>query len=595
MALLTVFGALAWKVHVHPDRFGLDLRFDNALRGTLPDRHHRAMNLVAALGGPVAMGAGIALMAALSWRAGDRRRLKLSLLGPGAAIAASLIAKPMVGRLLGYSFSFPSGHTTAAAALAATALVVGFDLLAPRHHRRPMWLPVLWPRRDIAPPTQPAVAPPTQPARYGKAAVVAGVGFLAAALMAPVGVALAVVVLRWHVISDSVGGLLLGPAMVAVMTALCTAWVPVDRPAVPSVALRRLSYVGLATLFILAGSVRLPYFILRPGSLIPLNQSVRVEIEDSNTPSNGVVADQLVRGTFSGLTVRTVRLTFGEWFWHDVNNSLDPIVTLNSLIPPGVNGGDYRQTQLRVFVDAGQIAAAVAQTALGEEVVIEGDGVLITAVQQGSPADGHLAVDEVITGLDNREVRSEQELRQVLADLARRAGLGDTAPGTAVKSNVTVPVELTVVDPAGVARTESVTLTVLAGTGRLGLGLGITTQGLRFELPIGVSIEGGDVGGPSAGLLTALTVYDALSPADLANGRHIAGTGTLSLDGRVGPIGAVTQKVLGAIAANADVMLVPTEQAEEARYVAGGRIEVVGVATFDEAVTALTALTATPR
>ena len=63
----------------------------------------------------------------------------------------------------------------------------------------------------------------------------------------------------------------------------------------------------------------------------------------------------------------------------------------------------------------------------------------------------------------------------------------------------------------------------------------------------------------------------------------------------MGPIGAVTQKVLGAIAANADVMLVPTEQAEEARWVAGGRIDVVGVATFDEAVTALTALTATRR
>ncbi len=592
LVLLGTFAALAWKVHIDPDRFGFDVRVEDKLRTTVLDRHHRAMRLVAALGGPVAMVTGMGIMALLSWRARDRRRLKLSLLGPLSAVTASLVAKPLVGRLLGYSFSFPSGHSTAAAALAATALVVCFDLTAVRGERRPLWPTVLWRR-----PADHAPAHRRQSRWSPLLAKVAGLILLTMAAAAPVGVAVAVLVLRWHVVSDSIGGLLLGPAMVAAATTWCVAVVPPDRPLVASVPLRRFGYVALAASFVVVGSVRLPYFILRPGSLIPLNESVRVDLDQGVGDRDGdeneqTPAGQVVNGRFSGLTVRTVRLTFGEWLWHDINNSLDPIVTLRSLIPPGVDGQDYRDTQLRVFVDAGQIAAAVAETALGEDVVIEGDGVLITAVQPGSPADGHLAVGEVITAINGGPVRSENDLRTVLADLGKGAGVDEAAPGTTVAADVTgvaVRTEVTVLDTEGVIRTEPVLLTVLAATGRLGLGVGVSTQGLRFELPIGVSIDGGDVGGPSAGLLTALTVYDVLSGTDLAHGRHIAGTGTLSLDGRVGPIGGLPQKVLGAVAAGADVFVSPAEQAEEARYVAAGRIEVVGAATFEDAVAALSA------
>ena len=97
------------------------------------------------------------------------------------------------------------------------------------------------------------------------------------------------------------------------------------------------------------------------------------------------------------------------------------------------------------------------------------------------------------------------------------------------------------------------------------------------------------MGGPSAGLLTALTVYDLLSPEDLAAGRHITGTGTLALGGQVGEIGGIVQKLHAAIAADADVFLAPAPQADLVTWVAAGRIKVVGVATFDEALAVLQA------
>jgi Lon-like protease len=93
--------------------------------------------------------------------------------------------------------------------------------------------------------------------------------------------------------------------------------------------------------------------------------------------------------------------------------------------------------------------------------------------------------------------------------------------------------------------------------------------------------------GPSAGLAFTLEVYDAASGYHLAQGRKIAVTGTIDLAGRVGPIGGVRQKVLGAVRRHADLVLVPDANAADARAAAGGRVKVIPVSTFGEALAAL--------
>ena len=88
----------------------------------------------------------------------------------------------------------------------------------------------------------------------------------------------------------------------------------------------------------------------------------------------------------------------------------------------------------------------------------------------------------------------------------------------------------------------------------------------RATLPVKVTISPRGLGrGPSAGLAFALEVYDALSGHRLAKGRKIAVTGTIDLDGNVGPIGGVRQKVLGAVRRGADMVLVPVENATDGR------------------------------
>ncbi|MFQ5595639.1 MAG: S16 family serine protease, partial [Anaerolineae bacterium] len=99
-------------------------------------------------------------------------------------------------------------------------------------------------------------------------------------------------------------------------------------------------------------------------------------------------------------------------------------------------------------------------------------------------------------------------------------------------------------------------------------------------------------GGPSAGLMFTLTIFNLLTPEDLTGGRRIAGTGTINLDGEVGPIGGVEQKVAGAEGAGAEYFLSPPENHEDALRVAE-HIKVVEVATAEEAIQFLRGLPAT--
>jgi PDZ domain-containing protein len=111
---------------------------------------------------------------------------------------------------------------------------------------------------------------------------------------------------------------------------------------------------------------------------------------------------------------------------------------------------------------------------------------------------------------------------------------------------------------------------------------------LRARLPV-VEIDTGDVGGPSAGLMFALTIYDRLTPDDLTHGLEIAGTGGIGCDGSVVPIGGVQQKVAAAEDRGAEIFLSPGSNFEEAKEAAGD-IDVVAVDTFDDAVQYLSGL-----
>src|SRR5439155_14264492 len=196
-------------------------------------------------------------------------------------------------------------------------------------------------------------------------------------------------------------------------------------------------------------------------------------------------------------------------------------------------------------------------------------GARVAGVIRGSPADGKLREGDVITAVDGRPVR----LASDVAEATARAKPGEAG---------TVPFRRG--DETGTARIE---LRRVNELGRPGLGVALRTVNFSIRLPFPVQIDQGQIGGPSAGLMMALTVYDLTDPGDLVKGRTIAGTGTVDIAGNVGAVGGVRQKVETAERAGATVFLVPVDEAAEARRAARRGLVVAPVGTVRDAVAAL--------
>ena len=101
------------------------------------------------------------------------------------------------------------------------------------------------------------------------------------------------------------------------------------------------------------------------------------------------------------------------------------------------------------------------------------------------------------------------------------------------------------------------------------------------ESSVKVSLE--DTGGPSGGLVFTLGLIDLLTPVDILQGRKIAGTGTISADGHIGAIGGVTEKIIGARKAGANILFVSTENCSELPAKVEG-ISVVAIEKIDQAI-----------
>jgi PDZ domain-containing protein len=120
--------------------------------------------------------------------------------------------------------------------------------------------------------------------------------------------------------------------------------------------------------------------------------------------------------------------------------------------------------------------------------------------------------------------------------------------------------------------------------GRAFIGVQLT---VGFHSPVDVQLALANVGGPSAGLMFSLAIVDTLTPDDLADGRNIAGTGTITPQGRVGPIGGIVQKMNGAAREGATLFFAPESNCNEvAAHVPDG-LDVVAVKSLDEAVSVL--------
>ncbi len=248
-----------------------------------------------------------------------------------------------------------------------------------------------------------------------------------------------------------------------------------------------------------------------------------------------------------------------------------------------------REFNLQMMRTAEQEAQYVALTTLGYDVEITPGEVIVQDVLCKTPGDdGECAEwfpsDEQIDPAD-RILEAEGITLDSVEDLS--ALLADKEPGDTVDLRIDRPGE----------GEQEVTVELSASPDdpdRTIIGF-VPFDTRAITLPFEVDIRTDDIGGPSAGLAFTLAMIDELSPGDLTGGQEVAVTGTISLDGSVGAIGGLTQKVSAVHQNGIKVFLVPASQSElddperlqRLKDAGRGEVEIIPVATLDEALAVL--------
>jgi PDZ domain-containing protein len=116
----------------------------------------------------------------------------------------------------------------------------------------------------------------------------------------------------------------------------------------------------------------------------------------------------------------------------------------------------------------------------------------------------------------------------------------------------------------------------------------------KFDFPFDVQIQLAETGGPSGGLIFALGIVEKLTQLDLIRSRNIAGTGTITTDGLVGPIGGIAEKIIGAKNDGVEIFFTPVNNCQDINLSdqlsngqGGKAMKIVPVATLAEAIEVL--------
>jgi PDZ domain-containing protein len=289
-------------------------------------------------------------------------------------------------------------------------------------------------------------------------------------------------------------------------------------------------------------------------------------------------------GTSGHLNMTTVRVTSADykmnlveavygWLAHD-----DKVVPHDTLYPDGKTEEQSTQENAEEFSQSQESAKVAALKELG--IPVE-SWVIVSTVLKDSPAEGRLHAGDVIKAVDGTAVKAPDDV----ADLVTKHKPGEKVSFTLVPAKEQAAAEK---EHRKATKTEQVTITTATSddTGAERAIVGISA-GTDHTFPFSIDIKLADVGGPSAGLMFALGIYDKLTPGSLTGGTFVAGTGTIDDAGKVGPIGGVEMKTVGARDKGARYFLTPKDNCAAAAKDTPDGLTLVKVDTIGDALDAL--------
>lgn len=317
-------------------------------------------------------------------------------------------------------------------------------------------------------------------------------------------------------------------------------------PASPGRARRKRPDAGLVSgiltyvLVAVAALVPVPYLIQMPGPVVnTLDEYEGTELI-TITGTETYEAD----GELDLLTVAVAggpgRSIAASQALRSVVSGLDTVVPTEAYYPLDTTRDDV----------AGQNSAEMASSqatstaaALGELGIDYTPVITVTEVLAGSPAEGSVQPGDIITSVEGEEIGGDQASAQAVSESVAAAGTEPVALGLD-RDGEDVEVELT---------PERIDDRNLIGI----------TMAQSFDFPFEVTFNVDGIGGPSAGTIFALAIIDQLTPGNLTGGKAIAGTGAITAEGEVQPIGGARQKVAAAADAGAEYFLAPSDNCAE--------------------------------
>jgi PDZ domain-containing protein len=327
-----------------------------------------------------------------------------------------------------------------------------------------------------------------------------------------------------------------------------------SRHLVATIVAAALTVGGVITMVLLP----MPYVRYQPGTTVDLlsedHGKERIEVHGHAAyPDDGELRMTTIRATPPETGISLLSAMTG---WLSDNESVKPYDDVYGARDTAVSQENQAAVQMATSQD---VAVAAALIHLGIKVPMVP---VVGPIEPGFPADGALVERDRYVKIAGEPIHSWDDVVRVISHARPGKPLAFVVERDG--KELTVPVTPRSVD------------------GRTVVGV---RQAFDFKMPFEVKIHLPDgIGGPSAGLMFALSVVDTLTPGSLTHGSRIAGTGEmLDPEGHVGPIGGIQQKISGARDAGARLFLVPASNCDEAVLGHPGTMRLAAVSTLDDA------------
>lgn len=321
--------------------------------------------------------------------------------------------------------------------------------------------------------------------------------------------------------------------------------------------------------------IKVPYAEMSPGPTVNTlgdhDGEPVLQISGHKTyPTTGNLNMTTVRVTSADYKMNLAEAVYG-WLAHD-----NIVVPHDTLYPDGKTEQQSSQENAEEFSESQESAKVAALRELHLPVKSQ---VIVSTVVKGDPAEGKLHAGDVIKEVDGKPVKDRTDVAKFVTE----HDPGESVTFTVVPVKEAAAAEKADKEPT---RTEDIKITTKKAEDADRAIVGIEA-GTDHTFPFTIDIKLADVGGPSAGLMFALGIVDKLTPEDLTGGEFVAGTGTIDDRGKVGPIGGIQMKTVGARAKGAQYFLTPKANCAAAASDVPDGLTLVKVDTIHDAVRAL--------